>query len=63
MATSGLPTANLLQSRIEHILVRAREPPVKPGIIQETSGDLKGAFNVAAGNCKFTGNLSCDVTM
>ena len=60
--TGGIHSATILQTRAENFFLRAREPPVKPGITQEQSADLKALIG-SNGKGKFSGHLGCDVTM
>ena len=61
--TFGMPQAAVLQQRNEVLLIRAKEPPVKPGVSQEATGQLKGTFNSNKGSSKIVGYLPVDVTM
>jgi hypothetical protein len=49
--------------RSEQIVIRAREPPVKPGIEQVADGQLKGMLGKGKGECKIQGFMACDVSM
>lgn len=59
----GVPNSAILQQRFEQVVIRAREPPVKPGIEQVAVGQLKGALGKKKGECKVTGYMACDVSM
>lgn len=59
----GAPNASVLMQRSEQIVIRAREPPVKPGIEQVADGQLKGMLGKGKGECKIQGFMACDVSM
>jgi hypothetical protein len=60
--TGGVPQAQVLRDENQTVLIREREPPVKPGITQESTGELKGTFG-NNGKCHVMGNLPVDVAM
>lgn len=59
----GVPNAALLQQRTEPVLVRAREPPVRPQLVEEAKGTLKGALGKQKGDCRIVATMPINVSM
>jgi hypothetical protein len=59
----GVPNAALLQQRIEQVLVRAAEPPVRPRLIEEAKGTLKGALGKQKGEARIVATMPINTSM